>query len=277
MAERRRRAQAEPQQFRRLEAPLKWQSEPRVAVLHADEVYIQQHDDQCVITFGAWDMPYGDVTQEFREQVTREGVPVIPVAKVVIKVEKVQQMATALGELLRQAQDRPGRGIEIRNSPIDNASQRWFFPLVGHTATTRAFISTGIRRADQAQIDLLASFDSGASVFPYVDRVAVLEETIAELQTAVNALRRQNSQLRRRVTALEEEVEILKVEEEVIELRDIPREQAKEEIKALFQTGGIHYMSEIAEQLRLEDSLVVEICQELLREEEIEKSDNLLR
>lgn len=51
--------------------------------------------------------------------------------------------------------------------------------------------------------------------------------------------------------------------EEVIVLREITREEAKQEIKQLFQSGRTLYYSDIARELQLDLELVVEICNEL--------------
>lgn len=60
-----------------------------------------------------------------------------------------------------------------------------------------------------------------------------------------------------------------KGEEKVIELREIPREKAKKEIKALFSTGRTLYYSDIAMELGLDLELVVGICNELQETGEI--------
>jgi hypothetical protein len=79
--------------------------------------------------------------------------------------------------------------------------------------------------------------------------------------------------LKVKVAALEQEVAQLKAsasEEPVIVLRSITREQAKGEILELFQSGQTLYYSDIAQRLRLDLPLVVEICQELRDAGEIE-------
>ena len=80
-------------------------------------------------------------------------------------------------------------------------------------------------------------------------------------------------QLKDRVAALEAEVAELRAsltDEEVIELRTITREDAKQEILDLFQSGETLYYSDLAKGLRIDLPLVVEICQELGKEGEIE-------
>jgi len=52
-------------------------------------------------------------------------------------------------------------------------------------------------------------------------------------------------------------------------LREIPKEQARHEISQLFATGRTLYYSDIAKELKLDLELVVNICDELLDEGEI--------
>lgn len=51
--------------------------------------------------------------------------------------------------------------------------------------------------------------------------------------------------------------------EEVIVIREITREEAKQEIQQLFKSGRTLYYSDIARELQLDLELVVEICNEL--------------
>jgi len=57
--------------------------------------------------------------------------------------------------------------------------------------------------------------------------------------------------------------------EKVIELRDIPRGQAKEEIRRLFQSGRTLYYSDIVKELGIDLETVVDVCDELEKEKEI--------
>lgn len=80
-------------------------------------------------------------------------------------------------------------------------------------------------------------------------------------------------QLKDRVAALEEEVAELRaslVDEEVIELRTNSMKEVKQEILDLFQSGETLFYSNVAKRLRIDLPLVVEICQELEKEGEIE-------
>ena len=54
-----------------------------------------------------------------------------------------------------------------------------------------------------------------------------------------------------------------------IMLRDITREEAKEEIRQLFKSGRTLYFSDIADELALDLRLVVDICRELQESKEI--------
>ena len=84
-------------------------------------------------------------------------------------------------------------------------------------------------------------------------------------------------QLEARVAELEREVEELRgnlPDEEVIVLRTVTREQAKEEIRGIFASGETLYYSDIAERLSIDLELVVEICEELETEGDIEVDAN---
>lgn len=95
------------------------------------------------------------------------------------------------------------------------------------------------------------------------------------------ALQARMRSLELRVAALEQELANIRhaldrdQEEEIITLRDVSREQARMEIRQVFAIGGVHYMSELAEFLRLPDQLVVELCNELMAEGELEVNDDV--
>lgn len=90
---------------------------------------------------------------------------------------------------------------------------------------------------------------------------AVIQELHAEVEL-----------LRGRVAVLEKEVKAFRdlMSEEVIVLRTVSRVQAKGEIQALFQSGETLFYSDVARRLSLDLPLVVELCQELKQEGEIE-------
>ena len=64
-------------------------------------------------------------------------------------------------------------------------------------------------------------------------------------------------------------------EERVIVLREISREEAKEEIRNLFSTGRTLYYSDIAQELQLDLEIVVDICNELQNSREIGLDANI--
>ncbi|MFH1140823.1 MAG: hypothetical protein V1724_03945 [Chloroflexota bacterium] len=98
--------------------------------------------------------------------------------------------------------------------------------------------------------------------FTWVDPIGEMRTTITQLEA--------------RVVVLEEEIQVLKAsaQEEVIVLRTISREQAKEEIRRLFSSGETFYYSDVAQQIRLDLRLVVELCQELEKEGALEVDAN---
>ena len=93
---------------------------------------------------------------------------------------------------------------------------------------------------------------------------------ITEHQDAViKDLLSEVSELRERVEFLESQFARIpeNILYEVIEIREVSREQAKEEITELFDKTKVPlYYSDIMEQLGIELELVVEICQELIDE-----------
>lgn len=85
-------------------------------------------------------------------------------------------------------------------------------------------------------------------------------------------LRIENYALRERIRAVEERlanIEATIPKERVMILQEISKEEAKEEIRNLFSTGRTLYYSDIAEELRLDLEMVVEICNELQESGEI--------
>lgn len=80
------------------------------------------------------------------------------------------------------------------------------------------------------------------------------------------ALQEELRQLRQRVAELEEEALV----DEVIMLKDITKEQAKQEIQKIFSSGRTLYYSDIVKELRIDLETVVDICNELQKNKEIE-------
>ena len=99
-----------------------------------------------------------------------------------------------------------------------------------------------------------------------VSAFAVGTESSRWFEQENTQLRIENYALRERIRAVEERlanIEATIPKERVIILQEISREEAKEEIRNLFSTGRTLYYSDIAEELRLDLEMVVEICNEL--------------
>jgi len=87
------------------------------------------------------------------------------------------------------------------------------------------------------------------------------------------SLRREIEQIKQKLSELEERIP----EEKVIVLREISKEEAKEEIRQLFSSGRTLYYSDIAEELKLDLELVVDICHELQESGELRIDESALR
>ncbi|MCY3861543.1 MAG: hypothetical protein OXG67_06205 [bacterium] len=86
------------------------------------------------------------------------------------------------------------------------------------------------------------------------------------------------TQMESRIAALEERVTRLEEhsEEKVIELREITMDEARAEIVDLFAAGETLYYSDIADRLRLDLEMVVEICHKLQEEDVIYVADHAI-
>jgi hypothetical protein len=92
------------------------------------------------------------------------------------------------------------------------------------------------------------------------------------LQKENLALKRAVKKIEKRLASLEASIPVQKT----IVLREISKEQAKIEIQDLFSRGDILYYSDIAEKLRIDLSMAVDLCNEMQTEGVIEKVDDLL-
>jgi hypothetical protein len=94
------------------------------------------------------------------------------------------------------------------------------------------------------------------------------------------ALSDSKAELLQYIKSLEERINKIEdtlPEEEIIILREISKDEAKREISKLFSKGKTLYYSDIAKQLGLNLKLVVEVCNELQKDKEIEVIDNSLQ
>ena len=101
---------------------------------------------------------------------------------------------------------------------------------------------------------------------------------IQQLHDRVNELETTLQEANGRISSLEKDFEAMKSAQskKIIVLRSIDREEAKREISEVFETGATHYYSDIAARLSLDLSLVVELCQELIDEGEVEVDANAI-
>lgn len=79
------------------------------------------------------------------------------------------------------------------------------------------------------------------------------------------------SEVEERIAELEKKT----TKENVIVLRDLSREQAKNEIRELFKKGQTLYYSDIVRNLGIDLGTVVSICDELRENGEIEIDENV--
>ena len=93
------------------------------------------------------------------------------------------------------------------------------------------------------------------------------------LRSEIEQVRSDLEQTKQKVAELERRMPA----EKVIVLREISREQARQEIQQLFSSGRTLYYSDIAEELGLDLELVVDVCRELQEEGEIGVDEHILR
>ena len=142
---------------------------------------------------------------------------------------------------------------EAAGVAAEQASRLWDAPTEGFDTLTTSFFNLLVPQ----QRDISGQVDAGD--------VPMLRVVFEELQERVDALERELADLKNQV-----------LEEEVIMIRTISREEAKQEILGLFESGETLFFSDIAKRLRLDLPLVVEICQELLEEGKVGVNDNAI-
>lgn len=94
----------------------------------------------------------------------------------------------------------------------------------------------------------------------------LLEQENMQLRNENLMLRDTISRIEERLTGIEAFIPV----EKVVVLREISRDEAKQEITKLFSAGKTLYYSDIVEQLKIDLELVVDICDELIREGKIQ-------
>ena len=86
-------------------------------------------------------------------------------------------------------------------------------------------------------------------------------------RSALEELQSRVQELEERVLELSEQLAAMTPDQEApVVLREIPREEAKEEIKVLFSSGGVLGYGDVVDRLHLDLQVVVSICNELEKE-----------
>lgn len=99
-----------------------------------------------------------------------------------------------------------------------------------------------------------------------------VQDDVFELRKEIDKINILFRKANKRIETLESQIKTIKdiiPEQKTIVLREITRDEAISEIENLFKTGDTLYYSDIAEKLRLDLEMVVEICQELLQKGKI--------
>jgi len=120
---------------------------------------------------------------------------------------------------------------------------------------------------EQTIMNVFASaLPHNALVFDVLD-LTRSEDAIRNAARELGALRTRVLELERKVESLSRRLDdLVQPGMAVITLREIPRSQAKDEIRALFAGGEVLDYGDVAERLALDLQLVVEVCGELERE-----------
>jgi len=121
---------------------------------------------------------------------------------------------------------------------------------------------TETSREDVEQSRRMAQYFAHMST---IFRSALSTSSVLDIMAENASLRMEIEQVRARLDELEKRLPA----EKVVVLREISREQAKEEIRRLFSGGRTLYYSDVAEELRLDLELVVDLCRELEAEGEV--------
>lgn len=93
-------------------------------------------------------------------------------------------------------------------------------------------------------------------------------------QARIRSLEVRVADLERELANIKQALEGNQEEEEPMTLRDVPRGQAKTEIVALLGIGIPYDPDEVADILSLDFSMVMDICEELVREGQVKYAPN---
>jgi len=89
----------------------RWENTERIPILFANHVFVRLQDDDFVVTFGQAELPYEvDLTDEMREKLRTEGLPIQVVARLAIPAEKISSVIEVLVNVHNQRLERQQRG-----------------------------------------------------------------------------------------------------------------------------------------------------------------------
>lgn len=157
--------------------------------------------------------------------------------------------------------------VDTNNSLIREITNTFDQNIIWNYLQAYPIMSTFFALSDE-------SLQSKVKLVRLVSRAMALASGIISpaLEEENAQLRLENYSLREKIKAIEERISNIETEHEenVVVLREITRENAKEEIANLFSEGKTLYYSDIARELRLDLQLVVELANELIEEGKVE-------
>lgn len=148
---------------------------------------------------------------------------------------------------------------------LPNSEEREKFNLMGDSAGfTTEDIEAKVRKVNKLIQVKQTAMNISFSSFGPADLLDLVRENAS--------LRQEMEQIKQKLSDLEDRVP----KEKVIVLRELPREAAKQEIRRIFSDGRTLYYSDIAEELKIDLELAVDICHELQESGEIKIDERVL-
>lgn len=108
--------QLAPLQSMRVQAPLNWQAPEQIPVQFANNVFVILQEDYFLVTFGHTELPHrGPISPEELAEMVKRGVPVTPVARLVIS-------PVGMGRILQELTRLYQRWEQIQQEAMKQAS-----------------------------------------------------------------------------------------------------------------------------------------------------------
>ena len=171
-------------------------------------------------------------------------------------------------------EERPGESPEIMTKPLPQIVDEM-------EANVRAAAEAAKRSEEAAKAvkgAAVAATKASVEAGKRAEEARQAGEIAAETATKAFAEEAKaiKNEMLQRIESLEErlrKIEDTIPKQKTVILREITREEAKSEIERLFKKGNTLYYSDIAEKLRIDLELVVEICEELFSEGKVKVAD----